>query len=109
MKPESKIFSTMVGDKQVTMETGRLAGQAGGAVQVRIGDTVVFAAATMGDIRQGIDFSHSLSTMKNAMYAGGRSPRFVLPPEGPPSGRTPSWSTASQTAKSAAVPERPAQ
>jgi len=38
-------------------ETGRLAGQAGGAVTLRMGDTMVFAAATMSDqVRAGIDF-----------------------------------------------------
>jgi polyribonucleotide nucleotidyltransferase len=57
MQPETQPYLTMVGDKPVTMETGRLAGQAGGAVTVRLGDTVVFAAATMGDEpRQGVDF-----------------------------------------------------
>ena len=85
MKPESKIYSAMVGDKQVTMETGRLAGQAGGAVQVRIGDTVVFAAATMGDIRQGIDFFPLTVDFEERMYAGGRIPGSFFRREGRPS------------------------
>jgi polyribonucleotide nucleotidyltransferase len=47
MKPESKIFTSMVGGKPITFETGTLARQAGGAVTVRLGDTMIFAAATM--------------------------------------------------------------
>jgi polyribonucleotide nucleotidyltransferase len=85
MKPESKIFTAMVGDKEMTMETGRLAGQAGGAVQVRIGDTVVFAAATMGDIRQGIDFFPLTVDYEERMYAGGRIPGSFFRREGRPS------------------------
>lgn len=85
MKPESKIFSSMVGDKEMTIETGRLAGQAGGAVQVRIGDTVVFAAATMGDVRQGIDFFPLTVDYEERMYAGGRIPGSFFRREGRPS------------------------
>src|SRR4030042_1285844 len=35
MKPESKLYRSMVGGKPITFETGTLAGQAGGAVTVR--------------------------------------------------------------------------
>jgi len=57
MKPESKQFQAMLGTKTLTFETGKLAGQAGGAVTVRLGDTMVFASATMSaEVRPGIDF-----------------------------------------------------
>lgn len=49
MKPESKKYIATVGGRPVTFETGKLAAQAGGAVTVQIGDSVVFAAVTMGN------------------------------------------------------------
>ena len=58
MKPESKIIKATVGGpitaggKTMTFETGKLAGQAGGAVTVQLGETVVFAAATMAGVRE---------------------------------------------------------
>ena len=46
--------------KTVTLETGRLAKQAGGAVLVSCGDTRVLVTATSAaDPREGIDFSRS--------------------------------------------------
>ena len=54
MKPESKQFNATVGGKDFLFETGRLALQAGGAVTLQLGDTMVFAAATMSDnVRTG--------------------------------------------------------
>jgi len=38
---EPKYFSTTLGDKEVTFETGRLARQAGGAVTLRQGDSMI--------------------------------------------------------------------
>src|SRR3990172_8534426 len=85
MHTETKQYTTMVGDKSITMETGRLAGQAGGAVTVRLGDTVVFAAATMGDEpRQGIDFFPLTVDYEERMYAGGRIPGSFFRREGRP-------------------------
>jgi polyribonucleotide nucleotidyltransferase len=86
MQTESNRFTTMIGDRQVIMETGRLAGQAGGAVTVRTGDTVVFAAATMGgEPRQGIDFFPLTVDYEERMYAGGRIPGSFFRREGRPS------------------------
>ena len=57
MKPESKQYTAVVGGRPVVIETGKLAGQAGGAVTIRLGDSMVFAAATMSNsVREGIDF-----------------------------------------------------
>ena len=86
MHSETKQYTAMVGDKSITMETGRLAGQAGGAVTVRLGDTVVFAAATMGDEpRQGVDFFPLTVDYEERMYAGGRIPGSFFRREGRPS------------------------
>jgi polyribonucleotide nucleotidyltransferase len=56
MKLESKKYTALVGGKPITFETGKLALNAGGAVTTQLGDTMMFATATMGEIRPGIDF-----------------------------------------------------
>ena len=57
MQPTSKKYITTVGGRPFTFETGKLAGQAGGSVTVQFGESVVFAAATMGkEPREGQDF-----------------------------------------------------
>jgi len=86
MKPESKIFTSMVGGKPITFETGTLARQAGGAVTVRLGDTMIFAAATMSSqVRLGIDFFPLTVDYEERMYAGGRIPGSFFRREGRPS------------------------
>jgi len=86
MLPEIKQFNTMLGDKPIIIETGHLAGQAGGAVTVQIGDTMVFAAATMSDEpRLGIDFFPLTVDYEERMYAGGRIPGSFFRREGRPS------------------------
>jgi polyribonucleotide nucleotidyltransferase len=86
MQPEGQLFKTRMGDKEFILETGRLAGQASGAVTVRVGDTMVFAAATMSDQqRQGIDFFPLTVDYEERMYAGGRIPGSFFRREGRPS------------------------
>lgn len=85
MKPEPKIYKTMLGDKEITIETGRLANQAGGSVTIRQGDSIMFAAATMGDIREGVDFFPLTVDYEERMYAGGRIPGSFFRREGRPS------------------------
>jgi polyribonucleotide nucleotidyltransferase len=85
MQPNAKQFNTTVGDKTVTIETGKLAGQAGGAVTLRLGDSIVFAAATMGAPREGIDFFPLTIEYEERMYAGGRIPGSFFRKEGRPS------------------------
>jgi polyribonucleotide nucleotidyltransferase len=85
MKPEVKTYQTTLGDKPITVETGHLAAQAGGAVTIRVGDTVVFAAATMSsDVRPGIDFFPLTVDYEERMYAGGRIPGSFFRREGRP-------------------------
>jgi len=86
MKPDTKQFNTLVGNKPIIFETGQLAGQAGGAVTVRLGDTMIFAAATISpDIRPGIDFFPLTVDYEERMYAGGRIPGSFFRREGRPS------------------------
>lgn len=86
MTPETHRFETEIGGKTITLETGRLAMQAGGAVTMRIGDTMMFAAATMSEeTRQGIDFFPLTIDYEERMYAGGRIPGSFFRREGRPS------------------------
>ena len=85
MKPEAKYFKTMLGDKELLFETGRLAQQAGGSVTLRQGDSIIFAAATMGGVREGIDFFPLSVEYEERMYAGGRIPGSFFRREGRPS------------------------
>ena len=86
MKPTIHTFQSTIGTKTIYFETGKLAGQAGGAVTVRLGDTIVFAAATMSlDTRPDIDFFPLTVDYEERMYAGGRIPGSFFRREGRPS------------------------
>ncbi len=82
MKPESKKYSTIVGGQTLTFETGKLAGQAGGAVTFGTAESIVFAAATMGDVREGIDFFPLSVEYEERLYAGGKIPGSFFRREG---------------------------
>ena len=84
MKPESKKYSTTIGKNVVTFETGKLAGQAGGAVTFGTPESIVFAAATIGDEREGIDFFPLSVEYEERLYAGGRIPGSFFRREGRP-------------------------
>ena len=84
-KPVNHIYTAMVGDKQITVETGRLARFAGGAVTVRLGDTMVLATSTMsGNVRTGIDFFPLSVEYEERLYAAGRIPGSFFRREGRP-------------------------
>jgi len=86
MQPNAKIYRTKLGDKDLIIETGKLAGQAGGAVTIRQGDSLVFSAATMGGVREGLDFFPLTVEYEERMYAGGRIPGSFFRREGRPRG-----------------------
>ncbi len=84
--PANQRFVAMVGDKEFVLETGKLAEQAGGAVTVRLGDTIVFATATMSAAaREGIDFFPLSVDYEEKLYAAGRIPGSFMRREGRPS------------------------
>lgn len=86
MTPKSTKVTAIVGGNPVTFETGKLAGQAGGAVTVQLGDSIVFAAATMSNQpREGYDFFPLTVEYEERMYAGGRIPGSFFRREGRPS------------------------
>jgi polyribonucleotide nucleotidyltransferase len=84
MKPEAQRYTTTVGSRTVTFETGKLAGQAGGAVTVSVNDAIIFAAATMGGVREGIDFFPLSVEYEERLYAGGKIPGSFFRREGRP-------------------------
>jgi polyribonucleotide nucleotidyltransferase len=84
MKPQVKQFTAAFGSQTVIFETGKLASQAGGAVTARVGDTMIFASATMGGIREGIDFFPLSVEYEERLYAGGRIPGSFFRREGRP-------------------------
>ncbi len=87
MKPEIKNSTALVGGREIVFETGKLAGQAGGALTVRLGDSLVFCSATMSNQpREGQDFFPLTVDYEERMYAGGRIPGSFFRREGRPSG-----------------------
>jgi polyribonucleotide nucleotidyltransferase len=85
MKPESKKYKAVVDGKEITIETGTLAGQAGGAVTVRLGDSVMLGTATMSDdAREGADFFPLTVNYEARMYASGTIPGSFFRREGRP-------------------------
>ncbi len=70
---ELKKISCKIGESDFTFETGKLAGQASGAVLARVGDTVVLATTIMNDkAREGIDFFPLLLDYEERLYAAGK-------------------------------------
>ncbi|MDT8307357.1 MAG: polyribonucleotide nucleotidyltransferase [Anaerolineae bacterium] len=84
--PEERSFTTTVGNRPVTLSTGRLAEQAGGAVTIRVGDSLLLATATMSkSVREGLDFFPLMVDFEEKLYAAGRIPGSFFRREGRPS------------------------
>ncbi|MFL5833001.1 MAG: polyribonucleotide nucleotidyltransferase, partial [Solirubrobacterales bacterium] len=73
--------SADIGDGQISFETGKLAKQAGGAVVVRSGDTMVLCTATVGSLRD-VDFLPLTVDIEERMYAAGKIPGSFFRREG---------------------------
>src|SRR5215469_15720736 len=74
-----------VGGKTLSVETGRVAKQAGGAVLLGMGETVILAAATMSaEPRAGIDFLPLTCDYEERKYAVGKIPGGFLMRDAPP-------------------------
>ncbi|MCU1491704.1 MAG: Polyribonucleotide nucleotidyltransferase [Acidimicrobiaceae bacterium] len=70
-------------DRTLSIETGKLAGQADGAVVVRIGDTIVLVTATANrKVREGQDFFPLTVDIEERMYAAGKIPGSFFRREG---------------------------
>ena len=73
--------STEIGGSDISFETGRMAKQAGGAVVVRQGDTMVLCTATVGNLRD-VDFLPLTVDVEERMYAAGKIPGSFFKREG---------------------------
>jgi polyribonucleotide nucleotidyltransferase len=75
-----------VADKRLSIETGRVAEQANGAVILRQGDTVVLSTAVMAkEPREGIDWFPLTCDYEEKLYAAGKIPGAFMRREGRPS------------------------
>lgn len=78
-------FSTEFGGRTLTIETGKIAKQANGAVLVCYGETAVVVAVTGTDTpREGVDFFPLTVDFEEKMYAVGKIPGGFLRREGRP-------------------------
>jgi len=81
----SQKITASVGDKQITIETGRLAKQADGAVTVQLGETiVVVAAVATTKAKEGQDFFPLTVDYREKAAAAGKFPGGYFKREGRP-------------------------
>jgi polyribonucleotide nucleotidyltransferase len=77
--------SIKLGDKELTVETGRVAKQADGSVVIRYGDTMLLVAAVSASTqREGIDFFPLTVEYRESQFAAGRIPGNYFRREGRP-------------------------
>lgn len=80
-----KTFSMELAGRTLTIETGKMAKQANGAVLVRYGETAVLVASTASkNPREGTDFFPLTVDYEEKMYAVGKMPGGFLRREGRP-------------------------
>src|SRR5438132_10223882 len=80
--------STMVGDRELSIEIGKLAKQAHGSALVRYGDTVgLVTACAAKEPREGLDFFPLTVDYRENFYAAGKIPGGFFKREGKPSER----------------------
>ncbi len=73
-----------IGGKLISIETGRLAKQASGAVVVRVGDTMTLVATVSAPGREGLDFFPLTVDYREKVYAAGKFPGGFIKREGRP-------------------------
>ncbi len=82
----SQSFKCEVGGRSLIIDTGKLAGQANGAVTVRYGDSVVLVTTCLSSRpREGIDFLPLTVDYEERLYAAGKIPGGFIRREGRPS------------------------
>ncbi len=77
--------SIKLGDKELTVETGKVAKQADGAVVVRYGETMLLVSAVSSHSpREGLDFFPLTVEYRESTYSAGRIPGNYFRREGRP-------------------------
>ena len=80
-----KKYTTKLAGRDLSIETGKIAGLANGSVMVRYGDTVVMVNVTASkEPREGIDFFPLSVDYEEKLYAVGKIPGSFLKREGKP-------------------------
>src|SRR6516164_4589506 len=69
---------------EMTLETGKLAQLASGAVVVKVGGTTLLSTVTTSKPREGIDFFPLTVDVEERMYAAGKIPGSFFRREGRP-------------------------
>jgi len=83
---DTKTVTATVGGQELSIETGRIARQADGAVLIRVGDVVLLVAATAAkQPLQGVDFMPLTVHYQEKTYAAGRFLGGFFKREGRPS------------------------
>jgi len=77
--------SVTIGGREIIIETGKLAKQSGGAVVVRLGDTMVLVTATGSQKPRETDFMPLTCEYQEKFYAAGKIPGSYFRREGRPS------------------------
>ncbi|MEX1254004.1 MAG: polyribonucleotide nucleotidyltransferase [Dehalococcoidia bacterium] len=81
----AETFTRTIGERDLILEVGDLAGLANGAVVVRYGDTVLLATACVSERpREGIDFFPLTVDFEERLYAVGKIPGSFFRREGRP-------------------------
>lgn len=80
-----QVFSLDFCGRNLTVETGEIAKQAGGSVLIRYEDTVVLSAATANKSAKDIDFFPLTCLYEEKLYSVGKIPGGFLRREGRPS------------------------
>jgi len=87
-KFNSKVYTTQLGGRELSVEIGKIAELANGSCLLRYGDTVVLVTATAsGKAREGIDYFPLSVDFEERLYAVGRIPGSFMRREGRPSER----------------------
>ena len=83
-KMEAKRYSTMLGDKELSIETGKVAKLAAGSALLRYGDTVLLATAQGSDRPSALDFLPLTVEFEERHYAIGQIPGSFMRRESRP-------------------------
>ena len=83
MFPEFKKFETTLAGRPLVVETGKMAGLAGGSCLIRYGETEILCTATMSaKPREGVDFFPLSVDFEEKLYSVGKIPGSFLRREG---------------------------
>ena len=85
MGEEKKIVFQLDDTRTMEISTGKMAGLANGSCLVRLGDTVIIAAACSGEPREGSDFFPLQVDYREKYSAAGKFPGGYIKREGRPS------------------------